>query len=217
MRRVYIVIIAVIIILGIVGSIFLYQNWKKEEDDWPGEFEDDNREVYIYQDVSESYWASEYISYVVQRDIMTVDDENHFYPESNMSLKNFLITVFRGIMPRVTMSQWSDEELLSFLQERKILDEDVSVAKLNSSLTNYEAAILLAKIDIKIRENNQIMKEIDDIDLAEIDDVGRTLIGHSIASGYFNMKNAKNFYLSKVLTRAEIAEIVYMFLTRQEG
>lgn len=212
MKKIYIILMVIALILGIVGGIFFYHIWKNREDDWPGETGDEDIEYYLFKDVSESYWASTYISYVTQREMMSADDANYFHPEENMSVKDFMITLLKAVMPRVDISELSNQELILFLQERKIINSDFAEEKLDSSVTNYDAAMLLAKIDIHMRENKQLIKDIAYQDIGEIDAVGRTLIGHCIARGFLRVKNTKSFYPNKALTRAEIAEMVYLFL-----
>lgn len=215
MRKSYIIIIVVIgLVACLIGGFFIYKNFSDREYDeiWVDESGNEDFIEYIYNDVPRDYWASEYILYVVQRDIMSVDEENNFYPEENMTMRDFLTVLLKALMPRVDVSKFSDEEFIAFLQDEKILSKDFKMEEMYSSLTNYYATLFTAKADIHVRDYEQEITDLKYIDLDEIDDVGQTLIGHAISRGFVKTKTTKKFYPQKVLTRAEIAEILYLFL-----
>lgn len=213
MKKTYLIITLVIILIaGLIGGIFLYKHLHKEDDGWVDESGDKNNIEYIFSDIPKDYWASDYILYLVQRDIMSVDDNNYFYPEEKMTVKDFLIILLKTLMPRVDVSNLSNQELISFLQEKKLLDKDFKEEGLDSSLTNYDIAVLTAKADLHIRENSQEIMNLKYIDLSEIDEVGKTLIGHAVARGFIKTKTTKRFNPQRFLTRAEIAEVLYLFL-----
>lgn len=212
MKRYFVIITILLIIIGITIAFLCLNNLDKDNYDWMDTIEDEDIKEDIFADVNEDYWASEFISYLSKREIMSNSGDLNFYPEQFMSLKDFLITVLQISMPRVNIENISNNELIELLKEKEILSEKFSEENLDSYATNYDAGLILAKADIYVRENEQKIANIQYEDLNNIDDVSRTLLGHSISSGFLNIKDSNMFYPEKVLTRAEIAEIIYLFL-----
>ncbi|MBQ9314550.1 MAG: S-layer homology domain-containing protein [Clostridia bacterium] len=212
MKKLSIIIIIIILIIVFFSGFFIWKNIQDAQDVLIEESNDESAVEDLFNDVSKTYWASEYISYLVQRGVMTVDEDNYFYPENNISQKDFIISILKISMPRIEISELTNQELIDFLKEQKILEKDFEEEKLNDSLTNYDAAVLLAKVDIIIQGHEQQMIELNYIDLDKADEIGETLIEHSIARGFFKDNASSQFYPNKLLTKAQIAEILYLFL-----
>lgn len=211
--HVIIIIVSVLIILSIAG-FFLFKYFYVENEDWLNGSGDDSSEGMIFNDVSEDYWASEYISFLVEREIMFASGDGCFYPDENVTFEEFIEIVLRASMGKLDFENLSGEDLIRVLEDRRVFKEDeVTKEAFLKDVTKCEVATILAKVDMKIRNRKQKLNNLNYKDLKNIDEVSQTLIGHSIASKFFKVSEENNFYPNKNLSRAEIAEMIYLFLS----
>ena len=216
MKKIYIILIIVsVLIISLGVGIFIIKYLNVEIEDWEESSGDELIEDMIFSDVSENYWASEYILYLTQRNIMFCDEKERFYPEQKVSYGEFVEILLRCSMGRLDFENLSDKDFIKIMEENKLLRKgEIGVSKFSEYITKSEVAVLLAKVDMKIRNNKQLMTYSQYNDLANIDEINQTLITHSIAKGYLKVNKENNFYPNKILSRAEVAEIIYLFLNK---
>ena len=211
MRKLITIIGIILIILGMILGFFLFKKDNIEDEEWLNSSGDELFEEFIFDDVSMNHWASKYILFVTQRGMM-LNDNNKFNPDEIMNVRDFLKLAIRASMPKYNIDGKSDEELITFLKEQRIIDANFRNEDLDSSLTNYYLATILARCDLNIRNNSQKISDYIFIDLNEVNEIDMTLIEHSVAKGFVIIKNNNYFYPTKVLNRAEIAESIFLFL-----
>lgn len=211
--HVALIIVSGLIIITIIGFlVFKYRNIENEE--WlysSGEIVEDM----IFDDVSGEYWASEYILYLTQREIMFPSDDGNFYPDNKVTFIEFVEILLRASMGRMDFNNLSDDDFKNILLQNKLINEnELTEDILKKNITKKDVAVFLAKVDIKIRNNEQVINSLNYKDLTNIDEVSQTLITHSISRGFLNEKSKNYFSPNKELTRVEIAEIIYLFLNK---
>lgn len=213
MKKIYValIIVSVLIIIFVVGFL-IYKFMNVENEDWlysSGEVVEDM----IFADVSREYWASEYILYLSQRDIMSASVDGNFYPDNKVTYIELAEILLRASMGRLDFESLSGDDFLRILEENKIFaTNEVTKEKFNMNVTKCDVAVLLAKADMKIRNREQEIISLNYKDLTGIDEVSQTLIVHSVSRGFLRESGKNNFYPNKELSRAEIAEIIYLFL-----
>lgn len=215
MKKTYtiLIIVSVLTIVFVLGY-FAFKNYNENENDdnWlnsSGDIEIDTG----FNDVSNEYWAKEYILYLAQRDIMSGDASGNFNPENKMSCREFLIALSKASMPMINYSKISENDLIKILIDKNVIKEDeITNEILDSEVTNYYAAIMMAKFDINIRNEEQKIMPIKYTDIGDLSDTYKTLIAHSVKRGFIKVKDSSKFNPNNTLSRAKVAEIVYVFM-----
>lgn len=215
MKKTYtiLMIVSVLTIVFVLGY-FAFKNYNENENDdnWlnsSGDIEIDTG----FNDVSNEYWAKEYILYLAQRDIMSGDASGNFNPENKMSCREFLIALSKASMPMIDYSKISENDLIKILIDKNVIKEDeITNEILDSEVTNYYAAIMMAKFDINIRNEEQKIMPIKYTDIGDLSDTYKTLIAHSVKRGFIKVKDSSKFNPNNTLSRAKVAEIVYIFM-----
>lgn len=215
MKKMHIIsiIVSVLIILLIAG-FFTFKYFNSKYDDFY-EPEDNVIEEMIFNDVSENHWASEYISYLTQREIMFGSGDGNFYPDNKVSLGEFTETLLRATMGRLDFENLSGEDFVNVLEKNKVFNvSEITIEEFGRNITKGEVAVYLAKADIKIRNKEQQYSAMNYQDLKVMDDVSQTLISHSISRGFFELNSGNYFYPQMHISRANLAEIIYLFLNK---
>lgn len=215
MKKTYtiLIIVSVLTIVFVLGY-FAFKNYNENENDdnWlnsSGDIEIDTG----FNDVSNEYWAKEYILYLTQRDIMSGDASGNFNPENKMSCREFLMALSKASMPMIDYSNISENDLIKILIDKNVIKEDeITNEILDSEVTNYYAAIMMAKFDINIRNEEQKIMPIKYTDIGDLSDTYKTLIAHSVKRGFIKVKDSSKFNPNNTLSRAKVAEIVYIFM-----
>ena len=215
MKKTYtiLIIVSVLTIVFVLGY-FAFKNYNENENDdnWlnsSGDIEIDTG----FNDVSNEYWAKEYILYLAQRDIMSGDASGNFNPENKMSCREFLMALSKASMPMIDYSKISENDLIKILIDKNVIKEDeITNEILDSEVTNYYAAIMMAKFDINIRNEEQKIMPIKYTDIGDLSDTYKTLIAHSVKRGFIKVKDSSKFNPNHTLSRAKVAEIVYIFM-----
>lgn len=215
MKKTYtiLIIVSVLTIVFVLGY-FAFKNYNENENDdnWlnsSGDIEIDTG----FNDVSNEYWAKEYILYLTQRDIMSGDASGNFNPENKMSCREFLMALSKASMPMIDYSKISENDLIKILIDKNVIKEDeITNEILDSEVTNYYAAIMMAKFDINIRNEEQKIMPIKYTDIGDLSDTYKTLIAHSVKRGFIKVKDSSKFNPNNTLSRAKVAEIVYVFM-----
>lgn len=215
MKKTYIIliIVSVLTIVFILGY-FIFKNYNENENDdnWlnsSGDTEIDTG----FNDVSNEYWAKEYILYLTQRDIMFGDASGNFNPENKMSCREFLMALSKASMPMIDYSKISENDLIKILIDKNVIKEDeITNEILDSEVTNYYAAIMMAKFDINIRNEEQEIMPIKYTDIGDLSDTYKTLIAHSVKREFIKINNSSKFNPNKTLSRANVAEMIYSFM-----
>ena len=215
MKKTYtiLIIVSVLTIVFVLGY-FAFKNYNENENDdnWlnsSGDIEIDTG----FNDVSNEYWAKEYILYLTQRDIMSGDASGNFNPENKMSCREFLMALSKASMPMIDYSKISENDLIKILIDKNVIKEDeITNEILDSEVTNYYAAIMMAKFDINIRNEEQKIMPIKYTDIGDLSDTYKTLIAHSAKRGFIKVKDSSKFNPNNTLSRAKVAEIVYIFM-----
>ena len=215
MKKTYTILI-IVSVLTIVFALgyFAFKNYNENENDdnWlnsSGDIEIDTG----FNDVSNEYWAKEYILYLTQRDIMSGDASGNFNPENKMSCREFLMALSKASMPMIDYSKISENDLIKILIDKNVIKEDeITNEILDSEVTNYYAAIMMAKFDINIRNEEQKIMPIKYTDIGDLSDTYKTLIAHSVKRGFIKVKDSSKFDPNNTLSRAKVAEIVYIFM-----
>lgn len=215
MKKTYtiLIIVSVLTIVFVLGY-FAFKNYNENENDdnWlnsSGDIEIDTG----FNDVSNEYWAKEYILYLTQRDIMSGDASGNFNPENKMSCREFLMALSKASMPMIDYSKISENDLIKILIDKNVIKEDeIANEILDSEVTNYYAAIMMAKFDINIRNEEQKIMPIKYTDIGDLSDTYKTLIAHSVKRGFIKVKDSSKFNPNNTLSRAKVAEIVYIFM-----
>ena len=215
MKKTYtiLMIVSVLTIVFVLGY-FAFKNYNENENDdnWlnsSGDIEIDTG----FNDVSNEYWAKEYILYLTQRDIMSGDASGNFNPENKMSCREFLMALSKASMPMIDYSKISENDLIKILIDKNVIKEDeITNEILDSEVTNYYAAIMMAKFDINIRNEEQKIMPIKYTDIGDLSDTYKTLIAHSVKRGFIKVKDSSKFNPNNTLSRAKVAEIVYIFM-----
>ncbi len=215
MKKTYtiLIIVSVLTIVFVLGY-FAFKNYNENENDdnWlnsSGDIEIDTG----FNDVSNEYWAKEYILYLTQRDIMSGDASGNFNPENKMSCREFLMALSKASMPMIDYSKISENDLIKILIDKNVIKEDeITNEILDSEVTNYYAAIMMAKFDINIRNEEQKIMPIKYTDIGDLSDTYKTLIAHSVKRGFIKVKDSSKFNPNNTLSRAKVAEIVYIFM-----
>lgn len=215
MKKTYtiLIIVSVLTIVFVLGY-FAFKNYNENENDdnWlnsSGDIEIDTG----FNDVSNEYWAKEYILYLTQRDIMSRDASGNFNPENKMSCREFLMALSKASMPMIDYSKISENDLIKILIDKNVIKEDeITNEILDSEVTNYYAAIMMAKFDINIRNEEQKIMPIKYTDIGDLSDTYKTLIAHSVKRGFIKVKDSSKFNPNNTLSRAKVAEIVYIFM-----
>lgn len=215
MKKTYtiLIIVSVLTIVFVLGY-FAFKNYNENENDdnWlnsSGDIEIDTG----FNDVSNEYWAKEYILYLAQRDIMFGDASGNFNPENKMSCREFLMALSKASMPMIDYSKISENDLIKILIDKNVIKEDeITNEILDSEVTNYYAAIMMAKFDINIRNEEQKIMPIKYTDIGDLSDTYKTLIAHSVKRGFIKVKDSSKFNPNNTLSRAKVAEIVYIFM-----
>lgn len=215
MKKTYTILIIVsVLTIVFVLEYFAFKNYNENENDdnWlnsSGDIEIDTG----FNDVSNEYWAKEYILYLTQRDIMSGDASGNFNPENKMSCREFLMALSKASMPMIDYSKISENDLIKILIDKNVIKEDeITNEILDSEVTNYYAAIMMAKFDINIRNEEQRIMPIKYTDIGDLSDTYKTLIAHSVKRGFIKVKDSSKFNPNKTLSRAKVAEIVYIFM-----
>lgn len=215
MKKTYTILIIVsVLTIVFVLEYFAFKNYNENENDdnWlnsSGDIEIDTG----FNDVSNEYWAKEYILYLTQRDIMSGDASGNFNPENKMSCREFLMALSKASMPMIDYSNISENDLIKILIDKNVIKEDeITNEILDSEVTNYYAAIMMAKFDINIRNEEQKIMPIKYTDIGDLSDTYKTLIAHSVKRGFIKVKDSSKFNPNKTLSRAKVAEIVYIFM-----
>ena len=215
MKKTYtiLIIVSVLTIVFVLGY-FAFKNYNENENDdnWlnsSGDIEIDTG----FNDVSNEYWAKEYILYLAQRDIMSGDASGNFNPENKMSCREFLMALSKASMPMIDYSKISENDLIKILIDKNVIKEnEITNEILDSEVTNYYAAIMMAKFDINIRNEEQKIMPIKYTDIGDLSDTYKTLIAHSVKRGFIKVKDSSKFNPNNTLSRAKVAEIVYIFM-----
>ena len=215
MKKTYtiLIIVSVLTIVFVLGY-FAFKNYNENENDdnWlnsSGDIEIDTG----FNDVSNEYWAKEYILYLTQRDIMSGDASGNFNPENKMGCREFLMALSKASMPMIDYSKISENDLIKILIDKNVIKEDeITNEILDSEVTNYYAAIMMAKFDINIRNEEQKIMPIKYTDIGDLSDTYKTLIAHSVKRGFIKVKDSSKFNPNNTLSRAKVAEIVYIFM-----
>ena len=215
MKKTYtiLIIVSVLTIVFVLGY-FAFKNYNENENDdnWlnsSGDIEIDTG----FNDVSNEYWAKEYILYLTQRDIMSGDASGNFNPENKVSCREFLMALSKASMPMIDYSKISENDLIKILIDKNVIKEDeITNEILDSEVTNYYAAIMMAKFDINIRNEEQKIMPIKYTDIGDLSDTYKTLIAHSVKRGFIKVKDSSKFNPNNTLSRAKVAEIVYIFM-----
>lgn len=215
MKKTYTILIIVsVLTMVFVLGYFAFKNYNENENDdnWlnsSGDIEIDTG----FNDVSNEYWAKEYILYLTQRDIMSGDASGNFNPENKMSCREFLMALSKASMPMIDYSKISENDLIKILIDKNVIKEDeITNEILDSEVTNYYAAIMMAKFDINIRNEEQKIMPIKYTDIGDLSDTYKTLIAHSVKRGFIKVKDSSKFNPNNTLSRAKVAEIVYIFM-----
>lgn len=215
MKKTYtiLIIVSVLTIVFVLGY-FAFKNYNENENDdnWlnsSGDIEIDTG----FNDVSNEYWAKEYILYLTQRDIMSGDASGNFNPENKMSCREFLMALSKASMPMIDYSKISENDLIKILIDKNVIKEDeITNEILDSEVTNYYAAIMMAKFDINIRNEEQKIMPIKYTDIGDLSDTYKTLIGHSVKREFIKIKDSSKFNPNNTLSRAKVAEMIYSFM-----
>lgn len=212
-KRIVLLIVSVLTILIILSYfIFRYYDVEKSDESWlnsSGDTESDG----VFEDVSDTYWAKEYILYLTQRDIMFGDSNGNFNPEKDITCEEFLIMLSKVSMPMIDYTKSNVNELISILTQKNVFyDDELSKEFLDSKLTNYNAAVMMAKFDINVREAEQEITFLEYNDIDSLNEVDKSLIGHSVKCGFVKVKDKAKFYPDKIINRAIAAEMVYNFI-----
>lgn len=215
MKKTYtiLIIVSVLTIVFVLGY-FVIKNYNENENDdnWlnsSGDIEIDTG----FNDVSNEYWAKEYILYLTQRDIMSGDASDNFNPENKMSCREFLIALSKASMPMIDYSKTSENDLIKILIDKNVIKEnEITNEILDSEVTNYYAAIMMAKFDINIRNEEQRIMPIKYTDIGDLSDTYKTLIAHSVKRGFVKVKDSSKFNPNNTLNRAKVAEMIYSFM-----
>ena len=215
MKKTYtiLIIVSVLTIVFVLGY-FAFKNYNENEkdDNWlnsSGDIEIDTE----FNDVSNEYWAKEYILYLTQRDIMSGDSSGNFNPENKMSCREFLIALSKASMPVIDYSETSENDLIKILIDKNVIKEnEITNEILDSEVTNYYAAIMMAKFDINIRNEEQRIMPIKYTDIGDLSDTYKTLVAHSVKRGFVKIKDSSKFNPNKTLSRAKVAEMIYSFM-----
>ena len=215
MKKTYtiLMIVSVLTIVFVLGYLaFKNYNENENDDNWlnsSGDIEIDTG----FNDVSNEYWAKEYILYLAQRDIMSGDASGNFNPENKVSCREFLMALSKASMPMIDYSKISENDLIKILIDKNVIKEDeITNEILDSEVTNYYAAIMMAKFDINIRNEEQKIMPIKYTDIGDLSDTYKTLIAHSVKRGFIKVKDSSKFNPNNTLSRAKVAEIVYIFM-----
>ncbi len=212
MKKKYIVIIIIsILIIFTIGGFFAF-NYFKSRDEVIEIPEEDDIEM-LFNDVPISNEASTAIDFLVQRDIMSVSGDEKFYPDNKVTNGEFIKILAKASLSSANYKDISGDDYLKYaelLEKNNVLK--VSEINIDDLITKKDVAILLAKADLKIKNQNQVFTNVNFSDLKGVDEIGQTLIGHSVERGFILLNNERTFNPNINMTRADIANIIYLFI-----
>lgn len=219
-KHIILIIVSILTIAGI--TIFLIFNNILKNDlgdmSWIDEEPDEIDEELIFKDVPKKHWASQYIQFLTVREIMNVSGDENFYPDVEVTNEEFIKTValanFTGINFREMSGEASFDEAIKLLEENNVLSKDqITNINKDKKISKIQVAVILAKADIKLRNNKQKIEDLLFTDLKGIDEVEIALLSHSVARGFL-ANEGKNFYPNSSITRAELAKVLYCFINK---
>lgn len=218
-KHVVLIIISVLIIAS-VTVFFIIKNMRENDlgdMSWIDQEPDVVDEDLIFNDVPKSHWASSYIDFLSKREIMLGSSDGNFYPDKKVTVEEFIETLVLINFREIDFKNSSGDnfkQYLELLKENGVVIEDKFNE--NNKLENIkkiDVAILLAKADLKIKVNKQKIIDLAFTDVQELDEVTKSLLAHSVASGFFINETSK-FYPNSSMTRAEVAKVLYYFMNK---
>lgn len=214
MRKMHVILIIVsVLIIFLIIGFFTIKFLNNENEDWL--YESGDSVEMIFDDVSESHWASEYILYLTKREIMGPSGDGKFYPENNVTYGEFFESILRCSTRGIDFDEIQSDDLIKLLERNRVIEKDeIKMDKLTNYIIKSDVGIFLAKVDMKIRNKKQIVNALKYNDLTNFDEVSQTLLAHSVSSGYFGIEKDSNFYPNQTITRAEMSKILYLFLNK---
>lgn len=215
-----ILIIVSVLTIAIVSVFFIIKNISDNDlgdmewiDEKPNELDED----LLFKDVSRNYLASNYIEFLTMRGIMSASGDENFYPENEVTYEEFIdalvLASFRGINFDESLGDAFEEEVKLLEDSNVLAKNQITNSDRSKLIKKIDVATILAKADIKVKNNKQKMVDLLFTDLKDLDTVNQTLLSHSVARGFF-INETKKFYPNSSITRADLAEVLYCFMNK---
>ncbi len=218
-KHVVLIIVSVLIIAS-VTVFFIIKNIRENDlgdMSWLDEEPDVTDEDLIFNDVPKGHWASSYIDFLTKREVMFGSGDGNFYPDKKVTVEEFIETLALINFREIDLTNNSGDnfnQCLALLKENEVVSEDkFSENNKLENIKKIDVAVLIAKADLKIKNNRQKIIDLAFTDLQEFDEVTKSLLSHSVASGFFINETSK-FYPNNSITRAEMAKVLYYFMNK---
>lgn len=169
-------------------------------------------------DLPQSHWASEAVSYLVGKNVISGRDNGVFDPQANITRAEFLKIVvnalnipsaaYSGEFADVSKDAWY-ASYVSSAKAAGIVAGDGGYFNPNSPVTRQDMAVMLYRA-IKNKE----LSEISDVfyDSNDISDYAKEAIFYMYENGIINGRGDGLFVPKGTATRAEAAQMIYKFI-----
>ena len=163
----------------------------------------------------DNHWSKEYAQYAVENNIMSMDENNNFYPDKLVTRAEFITYIFKtmGYSETEYKNEFSDvsaseryAKMLQTLVDKGIISHDVNFRP-NDNISRQEVAKVLSII-LELKNNGNELDGYTDVD--KIGTWAVEYVKNVIASGIMKGVSQTEFSPRTNITNGQMAKIVMM-------
>lgn len=177
-----------------------------------------------FTDLTEDYWANEYITDLTEKGVVNGYPDGTFNPEGTIARGEFLKLVIAASMPKdvpitlapSAMNHWAGQYLHVAITYGVVNPSDITIENIDLPITRREMAAMITKADLNMRGiTKNTEQSLTFTDFSELNTSEREFLTHSISQGYLNGYPDGSFGPDNEMTRAEAATVIWRFTNKE--
>lgn len=179
-----------------------------------------------FSDLTSEHWAYKNVTNLVENGVINGYPDGTYRPEKTITRGEFfklIMTVSEGEeffeVPSMVATKWTDP-YMHYAENEGLMMDGTSIENVDDPITRLEMVVVLSKTAIKNKirksfseDGMNTIKSITFNDISELSEIDQNYINIATSFGLVNGYTDGSFKPNGYMTRAEVATIIYRFLS----
>lgn len=179
-----------------------------------------------FSDLTSEHWAYKNVTNLVENGVINGYPDGTYRPENTITRGEFfklMMTAAEGeelfIIPNMVAQKWTDS-YMHYAENEGLMMDGTSIENVDDPITRLEMVVVLSKTAVKknIRKRffdgeQDTLQTVTFNDISELSEMDQIYIKNATDLGLINGYTDGSFKPNGYMTRAEVATIIYRFLS----
>lgn len=179
-----------------------------------------------FSDLTSEHWAYKNVTNLVENGVINGYPDGTYRPENTITRGEFfklMMTAAEGeelfIIPNMVAQKWTDS-YMHYAENEGLMMDGTSIENVDDPITRLEMVVVLSKTAVKknIRKRffdgeQDTLQTVTFNDISELSEIDQIYIKNATDLGLINGYTDGSFKPNGYMTRAEVATIIYRFLS----